>query len=158
MFRKMRRSKQALTEDECARLLNTETRGVLSMIGDDGYPYGIPINHYYSREDNALYFHGCKIGHRVDAIKNEPKVSYCVYGSDAKADDSWSYYVDSVVIFGKAYPVEDYDEMIRISKAISARFPVPEGYVEGEIQKDGPATLCIKVDIEHMTGKRVHES
>ena len=47
MFRKMRRSPQALTQEEIIEVLKNETRGVLSVQGDDGYPYGVPINHYY---------------------------------------------------------------------------------------------------------------
>ena len=54
MFRKMRRSPQALTEEEIIEVLKKETRGVLSVQGDDGYPYGVPINHYYDEETGKL--------------------------------------------------------------------------------------------------------
>ena len=43
MFRKMRRFKQELNETECKKILKNEVRGVLSVIGDDGYPYGLPM-------------------------------------------------------------------------------------------------------------------
>ena len=55
MFREMRRFKQQISEEECIRILKEEPRGVLSMIGDDGYPYGIPISHFYSEEDGKIY-------------------------------------------------------------------------------------------------------
>ena len=42
MFRKMRRSLQALSHEEMIDLLKKETRGVMSVQGDDGYPYGFP--------------------------------------------------------------------------------------------------------------------
>lgn len=158
MFRKMRRSKQALSPEECIDILKSETRGVLSVNGDDGYPYGIPINHFYDGETDSIYFHGAKIGHRVDAVRKDPKVSFCVYKQADKAEDGWSYYVNSVVVFGRARLVDSYEEMVSISRKICSKFPVPEGYTESEIAKDGPATLCIAVKIEHMTGKRVHES
>ena len=156
MFRKMRREKQALTHDECVQLLQTETRGVLSVQGDDGYPYGIPINHYY--QDGKLYFHGAKIGHRVDAIRRDQKVSFCVYGQDEKRGDDWAYYVKSVVAFGKAHIIEDEEEAASASRALSGRFPTPEGYTENEIAKDLHRTLCFFIEIEHMTGKLVHEA
>ena len=57
MFREMLRKKQALTEEECIRILKEEPRGVLSVLGDDGYPYGMPLNHYYCEEDGKIYFH-----------------------------------------------------------------------------------------------------
>lgn len=37
MFRKMRRSKQELTKEECIEILKKEPRGVLSVQGEDGY-------------------------------------------------------------------------------------------------------------------------
>ena len=61
MFRKMRRSPQALTKEEIVEVLKKETRGVLSVQGDDGYPYGVPINHYYDEETGKLYFHGANV-------------------------------------------------------------------------------------------------
>ena len=71
--------KQQISEEECIRILSSEKRGVLSMMGEDGYPYGIPLNHWYNPEDGKLYFHGAKTGHKIDAIKANDKVSYCVY-------------------------------------------------------------------------------
>ena len=65
----MRRFKQQVSEEACIEVLKNTKRGVLSVIGDDGYPYGMPINHYYSQEDGKLYFHGAKAGHKIDAIK-----------------------------------------------------------------------------------------
>lgn len=49
------------------------------MMGEDGYPYSIPLNHCYNPEDGKLYFHGAKTGHKIDVIKANDKVSYCVY-------------------------------------------------------------------------------
>ena len=48
MFRKMLRPKQQLPEADCIEMLKTEPRGVLSLLGDDDYPYGIPMNHWYN--------------------------------------------------------------------------------------------------------------
>lgn len=46
MFREMARKKQLISEEECIELLKKEPRGVLSVLGDDDYPYGMPLNHY----------------------------------------------------------------------------------------------------------------
>ena len=78
MFRKMRRSPQALSREETVELLKTETRGVMSVQGDNGYPYGFPINHYYDEEANKLYFHGANFGHRVDAVKRDNVFGLCL--------------------------------------------------------------------------------
>ena len=158
MFRKMRRSVQALSREEMVDLLNTETRGVMSVQGDDGYPYGVPINHYYDEEANKLYFHGANFGHRVDAVRRDPKVSYCVYGGEYQNDGDWAKYVKSVIVFGKAELITDQDEVIRISRLLCDKFPCTQEYIETEISKDAPRTLVIAIDIEDMNGKLVHEA
>lgn len=158
MFRKMRRSPQALSHEEIVDLLNNETRGVMSVQGDDGYPYGFPINHYYDEETNRLYFHGADFGHRVDSVKRDPKVSYCVYGGEYQHEGDWAKYVKSVIIFGKAELIEDKTEVARISRLICEKFPCPQEYIEMEIEKDTHRTLVIAIDIEDMNGKLVHEA
>ena len=154
----MRRSPQALSREEMVDLLNKETRGVLSVQGDDGYPYGVPINHYYDEEADMLYFHGADFGHRVDAVKRDPKVSYCVFGQEYQKEGDWAKYVKSVIIFGKAVLITDPDEVVRISRLLCDKFPCTEEYVEHEISKDAHRTLVVGVDIEDMNGKLVHEA
>lgn len=70
MFRPMRRFKQQISEKECIEVLTQEPRGVLSFVGDDGYPCGMPMDHWYNKEDGKLYFHGTKEGYKVDSLKN----------------------------------------------------------------------------------------
>ena len=69
MFREMRRYKQAVTAETCAEILKTEKRGVLSVIGDGGYPYAVPLDFYYEEEEQTIYFHCAKVGHKIDALK-----------------------------------------------------------------------------------------
>lgn len=158
MFRKMRRSPQALSREEIIEVLKKETRGVLSVHGDDGYPYGIPINHYYDEETDKLYFHGANFGHRVDAIKRDPKVSYCVFGQDYQKEGDWAKYVKSVIVFGKAELIEDIDEIIKWSVRLCSKFPCTEEYVRTEVEKDAGRTLCFSITIEDINGKLVHEA
>ena len=158
MFRKMRRSVQALSREEMIDLLNTETRGVMSVQGDNGYPYGFPINHYFDEDANRIYIHGADFGHRVDAVRKDPKVSYCVFGQDFQKEGDWAKYVKSVLVFGKAELIEDHDEIVRISRLLCDKFPCPQEYVEHEIEKDAQRTLIIAIDIEDMNGKLVHEA
>ncbi len=158
MFREMRRSPQALTKEEIIEVLQKERRGVLSVQGDDGYPYGVPMNHFYDVESGKLFFHGAKIGHRVDAIKRNPKVSYCVYGQEFQKEGDWAKYVKSVVIFGQAEIVEDMDEMIMWTRKLCANFPCPQEYVDKEITVDAVQTLSFVINVENINGKLVHEA
>lgn len=54
MFREMRRFKQQIPNEECIEILKNEPRGVLSVLGDDGYPYGVPLDHWYSESDGLI--------------------------------------------------------------------------------------------------------
>ena len=79
MFRPMRRFKQQLPQEECISILKSEVRGILSVLGDDDYPYGVPLDFYYSEEDDRIYFHGAGEGHKIDSIR---KVIFdCKHGS-----------------------------------------------------------------------------
>ena len=158
MFRGMRRFKQQISDEECIEVLKNEKRGVLSVIGDDGYPYGVPLNHYYDEKNNCIYFHGAKEGHKVDAIKNNSKVSYCVVERGVKRENHWSYDVRSVVVFGEASFVEDLDECAKICSDIWWKFGTDKKELDEELQRSLSRVMCIKVEIKHMTGKKVHES
>ena len=158
MFRKMRRFKQQISNEECIEVLKNEKRGVLSLIGDEGYPYGIPLNHYYDEKENALYFHGAKEGHKVDAIKNCNKVSYCVYEKGIQKENHWSLNVRSVIVFGRMSFVEDLEECKKIGRNIWWKFNQDEKELEEEIKHSLTRVLCLKISIEHMTGKMVNES
>lgn len=158
MFREMRRQKQALTHEECIELLKNEKRGVLSLLGDDDYPYGVPINHYYDESTGTLCFHGAMIGHRVDAAKRHDKVSFCVYDKGYAKEGDWALNVKCVVIFGRIRIVDDYDRMIEISRKLSYKFTDDDNYIDTEIEKSARATLAYEIEIEHMTGKLVRES
>ena len=144
MFRKMRRSPQALTQEEIIEVLKNETRGVLSVQGDDGYPYGVPINHYYDEETGKLYFHGANFGHRV--------------GQEYQKEGDWAKYVKSVIVFGKAELIEDQESIIKWSRLLCGKFPCTPEYVESEIEKDAVRTLCFAIEIENINGKLVHEA
>ena len=74
MFREVARVKQKLSDEECMEILKSEPRGVLSLIGDDDYPYGMPMNFLYIPEDNAIYFHGGRKGHKIDSMEEEKAI------------------------------------------------------------------------------------
>ena len=156
-FREMRRKNKALSEADCLRLLESAKRGVLSVIGDGGYPYGAPVNHYYNEEDGCLYFHGGLAGHRVDAVRANDKASFCVVDDGVPDEGGWALTFCSVIVFGRVEIVEDRETVYRLSAALSRKFTSDEDYIRHEIEKSGPATLMLRLIPEHMTGKRVRE-
>ena len=158
MFRKMRRFKQQITEGECIDILKEEPRGVLSVIGDEGYPYGIPLDHWYCEEDGKIYFHGAKEGHKLDAIRKCNKVSYCVLNKGYRKDGDWALNIKSVIVFGRLRIVEDEDKKRKICTEICRKFTDDEAYLQHELENAFPRVCCLELTPEHMTGKLVNES
>lgn len=158
MFREIARKKQALPMEKIIEILDTERRGVLSVLGDDGYPYGMPMNYWYNKENGYLYFHSGKKGHKVEALAANNKVSFCVYDSGYKNEGEWALNISSVIVFGRVHVVENHEDAMRICKEMSLKYTPDLAYIEEEIQKFGDATLCYELRPEHMTGKIVNES
>lgn len=158
VFRKMMRQKQQISDAECIEILKNEKRGVLSVLGDDGYPYGMPLNHFYCEEDGKLYFHSGGAGHKVDAIRREPKASFCVMDGGFRREGEWALNIKSVIVFGKISIVEDRKTVYAICRRLSRKFTDDEAYIQREIEKSGPATLLFALTPESMTGKLVNEA
>ena len=158
MFRKMRRFKQQLPDEECIEILKTTKRGVLSLIGDDGYPYGVPMDHWYCEKDGKLYFHGAKEGHKIDAIKGCDKASYCVYDEGYRKEGEWALNIRSVITFGRICLVEDEDLAREICTELVWKFTDDKEYLEQELKNAFSRVQCLELIPEHMTGKLVNES
>lgn len=158
MFREMRRKKQELSAEECKEILKQEPRGVLSVLGEDDYPYGMPMNYWYDEENGHIYFHGAKKGHKIDALKKHDKVSFCVYDKGYRKEGEWSLNIKSVIVFGRIKVVEDYDKAIEAARKLGYRYTTDSTYVEKEIVVAGPNVLCLELIPEHVTGKLVNES
>ncbi len=107
MFREMRRAKQQVSLEDCKRILKEEKRAAFSVIGDDGYPYTIPVDFYYDEDDDRIYLHGANSGHKIDAIKRNDKVCFTVWDQGYKVEGHWEWNCTSVVVFGKATHLDD---------------------------------------------------
>ena len=159
MFREMRRKKQALPPEECARLLREEKRGALAVIGDMGYPYAIPLNFYYDEDENAVYFHCAREGHKLDALRACDKACFTVWDKGVQEEGDWSFYVCSVVAMGRAefVPVTDEARVTETLRKLGAKYFPSDEEVEIEIARDAHRVQLVALHIEHLTGKRVHE-
>ena len=157
MFREVARKKQALSHEECVAILKTAMRGVLSVIGDDGYPYGTPLNHWYCEEDGKLYFHGGKKGHRIDAMRACDKVSFVCTDGGHQSEEGWWLSFRSVVVFGRVEFLEDPIRTEQIVRRITEKFIGDDDYFEQELLEAGNRTLVYALVPEHIMGKTVNE-
>ena len=158
MFREVTRVKQKLDAAECIEILKTEKRGVLSVLGDDGYPYGMPMNHWYCEADGKLYFHSGVKGHRSDAMKACDKASFCVYDAGYRREGEWALNIRSVIVFGRLAVVEDEAKALEFIRRLSDKFTDDTAYVEREIREAMDHTLVFSLTPEHITGKLVNEA
>jgi nitroimidazol reductase NimA-like FMN-containing flavoprotein (pyridoxamine 5'-phosphate oxidase superfamily) len=156
MFREMRRKKQLLSREETRAILKAGTSGVLGITGDEGYPYTVPISYVY--QDDKLFFHCAKEGHKIDGIHRNDKVSFCVIDKDEVIPKTFSTHFRSVVVFGKARILIDEHERRAALEGLVKKYS-PDYVEEGQsaIERDWNRVCLVEVKIEHMTGKAALE-
>jgi nitroimidazol reductase NimA-like FMN-containing flavoprotein (pyridoxamine 5'-phosphate oxidase superfamily) len=156
MFREMRRFKQLLPQETAVEILNRNTGGTLALLGDEDYPYAVPISYVYV--DGKLYFHSAKTGHKIDAIKKHAKASFTVIDKDQIVPEKYTTYFRSVIAFGKVRLVEDMDEMREIATKLAMKYsPGFEEGIPAEIDSSIKNMAIIELEIEHMTAKEAIE-
>ena len=154
-FRPMRRFKQAVEPQENVAILQTAYRGFLSVIGDGGYPYTVPMNFVYA--DGKVFFHCAKEGHKLDAIRSCDKACFTVLDNPVQEPGDWWYHVTSVICFGRVRILSDEAERLLRLRQLGRKY-FPDTYdLEGDMKKDGPHAEVLEFTIEHCTGKRVRE-
>lgn len=155
-FRPMRRKRQQLSNEESIGLLQEATAGTLALLGDGGYPYAVPLSYVYA--DGHLYFHSALSGHKVDAIRNCAKASFCVIAQDQVKPQEYTTYFRSVIAFGNIHIVEDPEEKLAIARLLGNRYnPHQDEDLQRELEHGLSRMLALRFDIEHLTGKAAIE-
>ena len=157
MFRSIRKKKNEISLDDAKKLLVESRRGVLAVNGDDGYPYAIPINYYYDEEKQKIYFHGSRVGHKVDALKECDKICFTVIGPEMIRTEEWSPFVQSVVVFGRCHLIDNPSEAGTLIKTFAMKYYPNEELANEEIAISGKAVQMYEIEIEHFSGKEVQE-
>ncbi len=155
MFREMRRKKQQTTKEECVQILKTAKRGILAVHGDDGYPYTVPLDFVY--EDGRIYFHCAKTGHKMDAVKANDKVSFCVLSDGVQEENDWWFHFVSVVAFGRIREITEEEEKNRRLILLAEKYMPSAKMIEEDMKQNAAHASVLELSIEHMTGKRVRE-
>lgn len=157
MFRPMRRSRQQLSPEECEEILRTAASGVLAVTGDEGWPYAVPLSYVYHQ--GAVYFHCARTGHKLDAIKQENRVSFCVVAQDEIVPEEYTTYYRSVILFGRAEILEALED-IRAAIEILAKKYHPADTTEHRnhmIDREIAGMCMVKITPEHISGKEAIE-
>ena len=148
----LRRRDRAVGPEEARDFLARAEYGVLATVGEDGWPYAVPLNHVLAGDD--LYLHSALHGHKLENLAFESRVSYCAVASAEVLPAELSTLYESAVVFGTATIVEEPQERRRAMELLAERFSA--GFpreAEAEIAKDGPRTAILRLHIERLTGK-----
>ncbi len=154
MFRQMRRKGQSLPEPLCEAVLKAATSGVLAVEGDDGYPYALPLNFVF--DGDKIYFHCGKEGHKIDAVRRNPKASFCVIAQDRIVPEQYTSLYRSVIVFGKVRILGEAEEKRAAIEKLTAKYaPKIEAEARRAAIDSGMSGLCmLALDIQHMSGKQ----
>jgi nitroimidazol reductase NimA-like FMN-containing flavoprotein (pyridoxamine 5'-phosphate oxidase superfamily) len=153
MFRKMRLEENMTSNEEAVEMLQKAANGVLAVLGDEDYPYAVPLSFAYA--DGKIYFHGTSaVSHKIEAIRKHPKVSFCVITQDNILPEKFNTLYKSVIAFGKARVLTDPKEIEQGILTIVKKYA--GGYMESgrKYMNAEAGNFCVvEIDIEHMTGK-----
>ena len=155
-FRPMRRHRQQLSKEECESILGRCTSGVLALTGDGGYPYAVPLSYVYA--DGAIIFHSAVEGHKIDAVKQDSRCSFCVIDQDEIKPAEFTTHFRSVIAFGRIHILENADDKVQALRLLGRRYsPNDEHGLQHEIDKSLDHVLLLRLDIEHLSGKQAIE-
>lgn len=154
MARTMRRFKQQLSSEETERILRNDKYCVMAVSGDDDYPYAVPINYVY--DGTAIYIHSAAQGHKIDALRRNPKCSLCIVDKDDVIPEEFTSYFRSVIVFGKANFVESMEDKVTALRLLGEKYSHgidPDSEISRFIK-----TVCIvRIDIDSIAGKEAIE-
>lgn len=146
--KEMRRKDRELYATEAMEILQNGKFGVLSVMGDDGYPYGVPL--HYVMIDDSLYFHStAEGGYKISCLERNPKISFTVI----ETEDGIK--CRSAIFFGVAAPMPKMRESV-LEKLVEKFVP----QMAWEQAKSGipfaqNAICAYRLEIEHLTAKLI---
>lgn len=157
MFRPMRRSRQELTRRESNEILYAGSSGVLAVSGDGGWPYAVPLSYVYDGE--KIFFHCAKSGHKLDAVKNDARASFCVVARDDVVPEKFTTLFKSVIVFGRVRVLEDDAERLAAIEKLALKYSPGESAQSRrkETERFWNALCMLELSVEHVSGKQCRE-
>lgn len=157
MFREMRRKNQALTREECAKILERGTSGVLALAGDADYPYAVPLSYVY--DGARIYFHCAQSGHKLDCIHRKPQASFCVVAQDQVVPEEYTTYYRSVIVFGTLCIIQDDEERRTAIEKLAIKYAPNDNVINRQrfIEREWQALCMLEMNIEYLSGKEAIE-
>lgn len=153
MFREMRIKQRQLPLEEAAAILRVGSSGVLALSGDEGWPYAVPLSYVYT--GGKLYFHCAREGHKLDALRREPRASFCVVTQDRICPEKYTTLYRSAIAFGRLRILENEEDICAAITALAKKY-FPHETADSrrrEIARSWNAMYLLEMSVEHLTGK-----
>ena len=146
MFKEMRRKDRELDSGAAMEILNNGKFGVMACVGEDGYPYAVPL--HYVVIDGAVYFHSAaEGGHKTECFAHNPKASFTVIETEDGVK------ARSAIIFGTVEFVPDM--RVAVLKKLVEKFVPPLAWEQAKAgaQSAQNGIVAYRLKTEHMTAK-----
>lgn len=152
MFKAMRRADRAMGREETFAVLEKGQYGILSTIGANGYPYGIPLS--FAVMKGKIYFH-CAVnaGHKIENIQFNFKVCFTVVADTEVLPDLFSVKYRSVVVFGTAREVFGETKQTALVSIVDKYSSTFKEIGLEKIAKQSEQVSIFEISIDQITGK-----
>jgi nitroimidazol reductase NimA-like FMN-containing flavoprotein (pyridoxamine 5'-phosphate oxidase superfamily) len=147
----MRNSKRAIPASQTRELLQRGEFGFLSTCGSDGVPYGVPLS--YCLFDDAIYFHCAVDGRKLQNLRENDRISFCVVGQTEVLPAQFATRYESVIVAGRTEEVFAAEKQRALEGLVDKYSPGhrPAGQTYIEAARD--RTRVFRIDIEEICGK-----
>jgi nitroimidazol reductase NimA-like FMN-containing flavoprotein (pyridoxamine 5'-phosphate oxidase superfamily)/GNAT superfamily N-acetyltransferase len=152
VFRNIRRKDRALDDEKTMQLLETGEYGFLAICGKNGYGYGVPLN--YVLHGKSIYFHCAPEGFKLDHIRQNNRVSFCVVGRTKPLPERFSTAYESAMVFGRiAHHLSEAERYRALDLIVAKYSPDFVEISKKYIGKSFHRTHILRLDIEFLSGK-----
>ena len=153
MFRMMRRGEKSVDVAEAEELLRSQDYGIVSVLGDNGYPYGVPVNYVY--DGGKIYFHSTSAeSHKLDAIRKHEKVSFTIVADSQVVPEKLETRYTSVIVFGRARVLASREESREAMRLLLTRLAPDKAKDTEKLYKaQEEKVVMVEISTEHISGK-----
>ena len=152
MFREMRRKQCQGSYEEAEAMMKKAPHGILGVLGDEGYPYTVPVSFVYKQ--GKIFLHCATEGHKLDALMNNEKVSFCVIEQDEIIPEEFNTLYRSAIAFGRAKILREDEAIQEVLEMILDKYS-PKHMDSGKkyIKAEWANLKVVEIEIDHMTAK-----
>ena len=149
----MRRKDRQVSDEEAMAYLKAAEYGVLSTVGPDGEPYGVPLTYAVEEDGKGLVFHCARDGYKLACFAANPRAHFVAVQETNVLPEEFSIEYKSVMVSGLLEEIEDREEKVRCAQVVGDKYSTisSEEYANRAADK----IRVFRLNIEHISGKRL---